>query len=270
MFGSRILVLAPHPDDEIVGFCTSIGRAQAQGANVAVLFLTTGCADKSVLWPWQRSGHDARTARRRAEAQCAAQFLNMEIAGFSSRPARTLWRDLDLAQREIETVVCSRAIDQLWAPAYEGGHADHDALNGLCQTWRERPGVLEFAEYNFANRAKNAQTFPRLDGQETTILLTNEERETKRSALALYASETSNLDYVGLERESFRPLKSADYVNPPHEGTLWCERFHWLPLRHPRVDFTPHLHVRHAVRARLERTSDLLETAKRQDPEHKE
>lgn len=270
MFGTRILVLAPHPDDEIVGFSASIGRAQAQGATVSVLFLTHGCADKSVLWPWQKASHEARVACRRAEAESAARFLNMGIAGFSQRAARTLWKDLADAQNEIDAIIRARSIDQLWTPAYEGGHADHDALNGLCQTWREKPGVLEFAEYNFSGRTKNAQTFPRCNGQETTILLTAQEREKKRAALALYASEKDNLDYVGLERESFRPLEANAYAFPPHEGTLWYERFQWIPVRHPRVDFTPHRQVREAVRAHFRQTSGPLVSARQQDPVHKE
>ena len=37
MFGKRILVLAPHPDDEVVGACAAVGRAQRAGARVFVV-----------------------------------------------------------------------------------------------------------------------------------------------------------------------------------------------------------------------------------------
>ena len=30
-----------------------------------------------------------------------------------------------------------------------------------------------------------------------------------------------------------------DYAAPPHAGTLFRERFHWVPFRHPRIDFAP-------------------------------
>jgi hypothetical protein len=39
-------------------------------------------------------------------------------------------------------------------------------------------------------------------------------------------------------RKQFRPLAAYDYSKPPHEGKLWYERFQWVPLRHPRVDYT--------------------------------
>ena len=57
-------------------------------------------------------------------------------------------------------------------------------------------------------------------------------------ALSLYASEKGNLGSLRLEEEQIRPLAAYDYSKPPHEGKLWYERFQWVPLRHPRVDYT--------------------------------
>src|SRR5205823_9796815 len=51
----RILVLAPHPDDEIVACGIAALRARAAGAQVFVLYLTTGVPVRGVLWPWQRA-----------------------------------------------------------------------------------------------------------------------------------------------------------------------------------------------------------------------
>jgi len=40
-----------------------------------------------------------------------------------------------------------------------------------------------------------------------------------------------------------RPLPRYDYAAPPHPGRLFRERFQWVPLRHPRIDFTPSARV---------------------------
>lgn len=45
MFGQRVLILVPHPDDEVVGAAAAIARARAQGAAVTGVFLTTGVPD---------------------------------------------------------------------------------------------------------------------------------------------------------------------------------------------------------------------------------
>ena len=62
MFGKRILVLAAHPDDEVVASAATIGRAQTQGAEIFVLYLTHGCIALDVMWPWDRKNYQTRVA----------------------------------------------------------------------------------------------------------------------------------------------------------------------------------------------------------------
>src|SRR5260221_5454731 len=63
----RILILAPHPDDEIVACGIAAARARAAGARVFVLYLTTGVPECAALWRWARRGYDARLRRPRDE-----------------------------------------------------------------------------------------------------------------------------------------------------------------------------------------------------------
>jgi len=238
-FGRSILFLAPHPDDEVVACHAAIGRAKATGARVSAIFLTHGCVSRQTMWPWARGGYEAAVARRRAEAEDVLANLGVEAAGWSDRAARDLWRHLDAAEAEIRAAVSRFGIDQIWAPAFEGGNADHDAANAIAaRLAAEGMSVLEFAEYNLAGGRVNSHVFPTLYGREETLALTPAEQAAKRRALALYASEGLNLSYVKLERETFRPLPAHDYGAPPHAGKLWYARFQWAPIRHPGVDFT--------------------------------
>lgn len=263
MFGRRILILVPHPDDEVVACSAAIGRAQAQGSDIFALYLTNGCIARETLWPWQRSNYPYYVARRRAEAEKAAKFLDITPVGWSSRPARYLWRDLAKVYTEIQSTILRYSIDQLWVPAYEGGNADHDGLNGIAWLLRKKhrtqgadlgyvkflfryltspighqSSVLEFSEYNFFEGKPRAQEFPFPNGTEQTLKLTFKERQRKYEALAIYKSERRNLNYVQTERECWRPLVDYDYAGPPHLGTVWYARHQWVPFRHPRVDFT--------------------------------
>ena len=238
MFGKRILVLVPHPDDEVVACAAAIGRAQRAGAEVFALYLTHGCIAKDVVWPWQRKNYEKIVARRRAEAEEVASALGVEPIGWSERPARYLWQQMDAVHAEIQAAIPAYRIDQIWLPAYEGGNPDHDGLNAIGQKFKTSTSVLEFAEYNFCGGRAHANTFPKPNGSEQVIELTEPERAMKRAVLALYQSEKSNLNYVGVDRECFRPLAADDYSQPPHSGTLWYARFQWVPFRHPRVDFT--------------------------------
>ena len=238
-FGRRILILAPHPDDEVVGCAAAIGRARAAGAEVAVLFLTHGCVEQSAMWPWERARYVSVTARRRDESAAACALLGVEPIGWSDRPARRLWRELPEAERDARRAVADARPDQLWTPAYEGGNPDHDAANALASRLaRDGVPVLEFAEYNLSGGKARSHAFPSPNGTEEVLTLTDAERSLKRKALATYASERGNLGYVETMREVFRPLVCYDYAAPPHAGKLWYARFQWVPFRHPQVDFT--------------------------------
>ena len=247
--GQRILILSPHPDDEVVGAAAAIGRAKARGAAVFLLHLTTGIPARAALWPWERRGHHRRVARRQAEATMVAAALGAELAGFHHRPSRTLKDDLPAARRDIAATMARLRIDRLWVPAYEGGHSDHDAANGLASTLAALAPVWEFAEYNHFGGRTNANAFFGQHGPDCDLILTPDEIEQKSRLLRLYASERGNLGYTGVARECFRPLAAHDYSRPPHQGTLFYQRFHWVPFRHPRIDFTAAAAVGAAIRA---------------------
>jgi LmbE family N-acetylglucosaminyl deacetylase len=247
MFGRRILIFVPHPDDEIVACAAAIGRAKAQGAEVFAAYLTDGCLARDIVWPWRRARHAGDAARRRTEAETAAKRLGLVPIAWSARPARSLWRQLRQVHADMHAAIEACAPDQIWVPAYEGGNPDHDGLNGLAQLFVHQFSVLEFAEYNFLGGTARAQQFPIPDGGERTIMLAPEERASKRALLDVYASERQNLGYVGTERECWRPLARYDYSRPPHPGKLWYQRFQWVPFRHPRVDFTQPEEVSRAI-----------------------
>ncbi|MGE4352164.1 MAG: PIG-L family deacetylase, partial [Bdellovibrionales bacterium] len=211
---------------------------QRNGSRIFALYLKDGCVEKDTLWPWDRASYDRRVIRRLQESVQAARRLNIKPISYSDRPCRQLHKHMHAAYSEIQKAIADYNIDQLWVPAYEGGNADHDTLNALASHFADRISILEFAEYNFCGAKANSQQFPYPDGSETTVMLSPEEQGIKRKMLALYASEQKNLGYVKVAQESYRALAAYDYSKPPHPGTLWYTRFHWVPFRHPRIDFT--------------------------------
>jgi N-acetylglucosamine malate deacetylase 1 len=235
MFGARILLLAPHPDDEIAGCCAAIGRARAQGANVAIAFLTTGVPPRERLWPWERGGHAARVARRRDEARRVGTQLGAEVAHFSEVASRRLKDEIHGTRDLVIKLLATRQVDTLWVPAYEGGHPDHDIASFVASTFRNGLPVWEFSEYNFGGGRVHSNEFISARGSETGIVLSEDERRAKKQFLEMYESESANLNYLRTEREVFRPLAEYDYSKPPHAGTLFYRRFAWAAF-HPRVN----------------------------------
>lgn len=235
MFGSRILLLAPHPDDELAGCCAAMARARAQGSVVSVAFLTTGIPARERLWPWDRAGHPARVERRREEARRVAAKTGAGIVHFSDAASRRL-KDGIGAARDVAMRLCAECrADVLWTPAYEGGHPDHDVASFIASTMRDALPVWEFSEYNFCGGRVRSNEFAAVRGEELEIRLSDDERRVKKGLLEMYASERGNLSYVQTEREVFRPLAEYDYSRPPHAGTLFYRRFSWAAF-HPRVN----------------------------------
>jgi len=76
----RVTVVSPHPDDEAIGCGGTLLRHAADGAQVRVLFLTSG----------EQGGHGAPPAetgpRREAEARRAARVLGVAAVEFWREP----------------------------------------------------------------------------------------------------------------------------------------------------------------------------------------
>src|SRR5881394_2020989 len=214
MQSRRILVLAPHPDDEIVACGIAARRARLAGARIFVLFLTTGIPEPEALWPRQRGGYAARVARRREEARTAAALIGEPI-GFLDYPSRRLRHHLDAAAAEAGRAIAEYAASELWVPAFEGAHQDNDAANALAAQFCDLLPVYEFAAYNFAGGRVRSNRFADRQHGEVAIEATAGEAALKRQALACYESERGNLQHIGAERESWRPLPRHDYRAPP-------------------------------------------------------
>jgi LmbE family N-acetylglucosaminyl deacetylase len=235
----RVLVLAPHPDDEIVACGIAARRSRAEGARLFVLYLTTGVPPREALWPWQRGAYDERVERRRHEALAASSLIGLAPAGLLDVPSRQLVAHLDEAAAAIDRALGETSADCLWVTAFEGAHQDHDAANALAARFRERVPVWEFAAYNYAGRKVRSNRFIDARGGVIELRLNRDEAALKRRALALYASERGNLAHISIAEEAYRPLPRHDYAASPHSGKLFRERFQWVPFRHPRVDFAP-------------------------------
>jgi LmbE family N-acetylglucosaminyl deacetylase len=247
---ARILLLIPHPDDEVVGAAATIARHRAQGDRFFGLYLSDGIPAAEQLWRWDRARRDDRVRRRRHEARAAAAILGIEPLEFLGFPSRTLKAHLDEAGTQIGRFLAERTIDTIWVPAWEGGHQDHDVANFLASRVAGGRPVIEFAEYNRGGGTVLWNRFAAPNGGEIEVRLDAGEIAVKRRLLTIYASEKANLAAARVERESCRPLPAYDYTKPPHAGRLLRERFHWVGrlFRHPRVDFEPSQNIYDALK----------------------
>lgn len=137
---SRILILAPHPDDEALGCGGLIQHALAAGAAVRVLFVTDG--DNN---PWPQRVVEKRLritparraawgARRRTEAQASIRRLGLteDDVAFAGLPDQGLTEDLLTGHGRFARVLREQAADfgpnLVVGPSINDTHPDHSAI----------------------------------------------------------------------------------------------------------------------------------------------
>ena len=126
-FPNALLVIAPHPDDEVLGCGSLMRRVVSSGGSVIVVWMTDGGAS-----------HGALDAKRRAELVARRQAEAMEgLAALGIESATTLFLgvsdgDLDTADaaelgQRLQRLCDAHAVDTVVVTDGGDGHADHRA-----------------------------------------------------------------------------------------------------------------------------------------------
>jgi LmbE family N-acetylglucosaminyl deacetylase len=120
-------VVAPHPDDEVLGCGGTIARLVAAGVNVQVVVLTRGKAPRF---------DEAWVETIRAETQKAHGLLGVAHTHFLDLPAAELDQ---MAQADVNAVLSSCldeiAPDLLFVPFVGDIHVDHQIAFGAAMVW---------------------------------------------------------------------------------------------------------------------------------------
>lgn len=142
------VVVAPHPDDEIIGAAGVIQALRRQGSMVRVIVVSNGAASHpdSAAWPPARL-IDARrresllALRRLGVTRDHVTFLGLPDGGLSARPV--------LCRQLLSRAICHcRDVDMLVGPAMTDGHPDHRAVAAALRDTR------------FAGRRMTYQVWP--------------------------------------------------------------------------------------------------------------
>ena len=189
----RILILAPHPDDESIATGGLIQIARSAGALVRVIVLTDGDNNP---WPqrwiekrWRIDPAARRRwgARRREEAYAALRILGQDASGtaFLGLPDLGLTdllmrNDQDII-RALRTQIDEFGPTMLVMPAVSDRHPDHSAAHILMRTALAQAPVPRL--YTFAVHGRGA-------GLPTaTVALTPQQRDIKQAAILAHQTQ---------------------------------------------------------------------------------
>ncbi|HEY6866729.1 MAG TPA: PIG-L deacetylase family protein, partial [Candidatus Eisenbacteria bacterium] len=235
----RVLVLAPHPDDETLATAGLIQRALSLGAEVRVVFLTDGennpWAQRATERRWRIRGADRERwgERRRGEALAALACLGVSpwqtaFLGYPDQGIHGLLMagddDLDHALAgEIERFRPTLLV----SPSPSDLHPDHSALAVFLSLALARlePAVHPPREARFVVHHDGPIA---VTGGAERLALTHEERERKRRAILCHASQLiwrrrALLSFADDEELFFTPAGAS-------------ERWGGHPVRHAGVE----------------------------------
>jgi LmbE family N-acetylglucosaminyl deacetylase len=192
---SRVLVLAPHMDDEAIGCGGVLIRHVRAGAEVTVVYLTDGSLGdarllEGTVLPSVRDARRCATARRRKrESEVYAKRTGVHRRVFLDAPDGALKPTPGLIAT-VSTLLCEGRPDVLYVPFVMDHHEDH---------WQTNRVLHESA----AALPRALRDSLRLRGYEVwTPLVANrladvtEVMDAKLEALAAYASQLEDTDYA--------------------------------------------------------------------------
>jgi len=206
---ARIVVLAPHMDDEVLGCGGTVALHVAAGADVKVVFLTDGGRGSA-------PGEDPSNtvAIRKGEAERAARVLGVSELFFLDSPDGRLQFDTTVADR-LHDILERQRPEIVYLPFFLDRHPDHRAANDVLVAATRRSRLqFECRGYEVWS-ATLANCLVAIDA---TL-------ELKRQAMSCYPSQLAQMDYVhsGLGLNAWRAMGFG-------QGVRFAEAFHAAPL----------------------------------------
>jgi LmbE family N-acetylglucosaminyl deacetylase len=120
---AKVLVLSPHPDDDVLGCGGVINKHVLNGSTVRVIYITKGEADGSFF-------AQQITETRQSEALAALKVLGVTESAFALIPEGQV--NAENAGRIIKEEIDSFEPELIYAPTELDDHADHrETANGL-------------------------------------------------------------------------------------------------------------------------------------------
>ena len=225
---SRVAVLAPHPDDEVLG-CTSVLLEH----KVVVVHVTEGVPASVV-------GDEAvaLASARDRESRAACNELGVHVERFVTLDARDqeVWRNTSAIVGALVELLPSLDVEMVYAPAFQSGHPDHDGLYVVAQLTRDAVNDVRvkwncYALYALDDRGRPGYGWlhPGLFPEVTDRPFSRVEIDQKSRALRAFTTQVSPGSVVQFwldvpVGERFAPMPARD-APLPHLRSYYDEVF---------------------------------------------
>jgi len=135
-----ILIVAPHPDDEIWGTGGLLIQSQKNKEKVTVVYITTGAL---------RNENKQKEKLREEAVKKIGVLLGIKQI-FLRYPERSLIEKNTAikVKNSLEKIIKKEKPNKIFVTAYEGGHPDHDICNFIVSKIKTNAQKYEYCMYN--------------------------------------------------------------------------------------------------------------------------
>jgi LmbE family N-acetylglucosaminyl deacetylase len=186
--GARLVVVAPHPDDEVLA-CGGLLAAMAERVeDLHLISVTDGDASHpgSQQWPVARL-----RAQRQVESECAMARLGLDLSRLSWQ--RLALPDARVAEHEAALVralsATLQAGDYVLATWRHDGHGDHEAVGRAAAQAARLQGATLLEVPVWAWHWAHPEDLRLPWGRACKLLLSDDQLERKREAIRAHASQ---------------------------------------------------------------------------------
>jgi LmbE family N-acetylglucosaminyl deacetylase len=202
----RIIVFAPHPDDETLGCGGTIAKKLAEGYEVFVVIMTDG---RFLLLKGMGIDSDPTPEQvkdiRRNEVLRAAKILGVpeENVVFLDFIDGALGESEKAAEEKVAAILEKYAPSEVYFPYERDGHPDHQAANRIVRRAVEKLGIKP-AMYRYTIRHKFARFGPLIESFLSIF---------KRDRVYVDVSE-----FLPIKREAVKEFKSELTAISPRQS----------------------------------------------------
>lgn len=185
----RVLVLAPHMDDETIGCGGTLALHAARHAHVTVVFLTDGRGGSGVsalAGEARRLQESEVTAVRKREARLALEALGIADMRCLDAPDGRLSECIGAVAPELRAVLLDVQPDLVYVPFFLEEHADHRAAGSVL--------VAAAAGTGFKFQCMGYEVWTPLFPN--CLVNIDATMEAKKLALGRYRSQMQHADYL--------------------------------------------------------------------------
>ena len=178
----KVLVIAPHPDDECLGCGGAIALHVKRGDAVSAVFLTSGELGLKKL------AREAAWETREAEAKAACHILGISRIDFLRLPDWNVREDIEAAANTLRPFIKAAQPEVVYLPHSAEWHPDHRATLPILKT-----ALVDLSPHAPMLRAYEIWT-PLAEYQHVEDI--SSVMNTKLAALREHRSQIADWDYV--------------------------------------------------------------------------